>query len=978
MNKVRFSFGAKIAGRILPCAVLVFIFLGLTADFRSVSAASLFSVMFGSAESAQVASEQNDELSTNDKARSLQPLKIERDLANFFPAFFSGANGGNQNSLFLLTDSGTSRAAVVRHGFSLNGRIEGSLQQLLGESTTFNSTGVLTGNLLVPGSPNLVRNGTSTFGGTILGSGSAQPSNYSITLNSGSQLGQLLTRTDAVSMPTVAAPPAPTGTRNVTINSSTQSIGDFSTLRNLTLNSNIGNKAIPPGAYGAFLANSGSGFILGTAGSTQAEVYNFSSLTLNSGSQVQVAGPVIITLGSGTTVGGTMGAAANSNWLELKIASGGLILNTGSAFYGTVIAPSTTGTITVNSRLEGNVTADRLTVNSGAVLKITEQNDTTPPTLTVQPPINGFNTNASQLTVSGTYADESPTTIKVNNITATITGNSFSANINLTEGGNPLNVIATDSSGNQTQVALNVTRDSISPVLTVEQPLDNSFYKTPTLTVSGTIADQTVTSVVINGVAAALSGNNFTANVSIIEGSNSITAIATDASGNSTQVVRQIVRDTIAPGLSIHEPLNETITANSTVPVTGTFSDANLVEIRINGVTAILSGDTFSATAPVIEGPGLVIVTAVDAAGNETSKERKITSATSLTMELQEPAEQFVTNSKSVRVAGSVSGIGVQVTVNGASFETVGGYMFGGDLELNEGSNIVRVKATDITGRTQEITRTVIVDTTAPVFSEISPAEGTLIDAATTTLSGKVTDLTTVTLEINDSPVTVDANGNFTIPDFSVAEGTNSVQIISRDQVGNSEKTDLSFQGKDRTAPSAAAIFPFSQETVMSFITLEGRAEPGTVLTINGGTEPATAEAAYGSGLFFANVKLANGVNTLSIIARDRAGNDSPVTTFNITSDPAKVIPPQQPVKINIATNDVQKGLTGQLLPRPLIARVTDKAGAPVALVPVTFSVVYGDGQLVGGTTRITVATDAEGQANASFLAGTKTGIQLI
>ena len=50
----------------------------------------------------------------------------------------------------------------------------------------------------------------------------------------------LTTRTDATAMPMVAAPPAPTGTRNVTINNAGQSIGDFAALKNLTLNGNIG------------------------------------------------------------------------------------------------------------------------------------------------------------------------------------------------------------------------------------------------------------------------------------------------------------------------------------------------------------------------------------------------------------------------------------------------------------------------------------------------------------------------------------------------------------------------------------------------------------------------------------------------------------------------------------------------------------------------------------------------------------------
>ena len=45
---------------------------------------------------------------------------------------------------------------TVRHAPALNGsgRIEGSVQQLLGESVTLNGGFTLTGDLLVPGTPN--------------------------------------------------------------------------------------------------------------------------------------------------------------------------------------------------------------------------------------------------------------------------------------------------------------------------------------------------------------------------------------------------------------------------------------------------------------------------------------------------------------------------------------------------------------------------------------------------------------------------------------------------------------------------------------------------------------------------------------------------------------------------------------------------------------------------------------------------------
>lgn len=973
MRQPNSSFTGVMLGRVALVVLMTVIGFGLAGVWRPTSVASQANRLVGQFGSSSA--DVSGSITEIDKSRATK-LSSEgrKPVLNASASPFSIFSSDSSALSALLPDPPA--RAIVRHGFNLNGRIEGSVQQLMGESNILNSSAVLTGDLMVPGSPNLIRNGTTTFGGTVVGTGSAQPNNYSVTMNSGSRLGRLLTRTDAVAMPTVAAPPAPTGTRNVTINSSSQSPGDFATLRNLTLNSNVGNFTIPPGTYGSFTANSGSGFILGIAGATQPSVYNFSTLTLNSSSQFQVVGPVVITVGTNLTLNASTGSSANPGWLQIKIASGGVTLNTGSTLHGSVIAPS--GTVTINARLVGNVTADRLTVNSGGVLQVT-QADTTPPVVTLQQPADGFATNGSQVVVSGTYSDESSVSITVNGSPVVTQGASFSTAVPLNEGNNTISIVATDALGNQSTVLRNVVRDTANPALTISQPAENAYSNTPTLSVAGTVDDQTSVNVSVNGVVATLTGNTYSAVIPLSEGTNTIVATATDAAGNSTAVSRHVTRDTVPPALTILQPAEGINTPDSTILVTGTFSDANPVEININGVTASISGSTYSANAPLITGAGLVIVTAVDAAGNETSRERKIKSAPSLSLNLERPVEGAVTNSKSVRVEGTVSGIDVGVSVNGASFEVVGGYVFGGDVDLNEGPNTVRVIATDVVGRTHEVTRSVVVDTTEPVFSEISPAEGEMIEGATTNIRGKVNDATTASVTVNNTSVTVDSNGFFSLQNFSVAEGENNVQIKAIDGVGNSKMVDLTFRGKDRTAPPVPSLFPIPAVTKMSSQTLEGRAEPGATVLINGGVEPVIADAAFGSGLFFANVMLAEGANNLTVMARDRGGNDSAVLATSITYDPSITTPPGQAARLNISTNDAQKGLTGQELPRPLIVRVTDRLGEPVGGVGVKFNVAYGDGQFVGGGSGELIAmTDAQGLARARYVAGAKTGVHLI
>src|SRR4051812_25815576 len=75
--------------------------------------------------------------------------------------------------------------ALVRHGPTIQGTVNGSIQVMTGESVTLNSGTNISGNLYVPGTPSIVINGSSSYGGTQPGTGSTSPTGYSVTINSG-------------------------------------------------------------------------------------------------------------------------------------------------------------------------------------------------------------------------------------------------------------------------------------------------------------------------------------------------------------------------------------------------------------------------------------------------------------------------------------------------------------------------------------------------------------------------------------------------------------------------------------------------------------------------------------------------------------------------------------------------------------------------------------------------------------------------
>ncbi len=259
--------------------------------------------------------------------------------------------------------------ALVRRAPSLAGGLDGSLQVLTAESFTLNGNTWISGDLLVPGLPTVRLNGNPIYGGTVDGFGTASPSNYQVTLNGDAALRHLVRRTDPIVLPTVTAPPAPAGTRNLSLQSAGQDLGDFATLRNLTLNGNAGDYVVPAGTYGAFEVNGSSGFILGEPGATTPAIYNLQNFTLNGNARLQIVSPVVLILAQGVSIDGSAIVLGDPAWLTLAVASGGVSLNGSATFRGSILAPAGMVTINGNATLTGRVASDRLTINGQGLLE---------------------------------------------------------------------------------------------------------------------------------------------------------------------------------------------------------------------------------------------------------------------------------------------------------------------------------------------------------------------------------------------------------------------------------------------------------------------------------------------------------------------------------------------------------------------------------------------------------------------------------
>jgi RHS repeat-associated protein len=483
--------------------------------------------------------------------------------------------------------------AVVNSAPQINsGTIDGNVQQMTGANVALNGGAVVTGDLLVPGTPTLIKNGQYTFGGIIVGTGSASPSNYQVVLNGTVRLGHLRTRTNPVAIPALPSVPSPTGTRNVTITAAGQSVGSFTTLRNLTLNGNVGQYTIPPGTYGDFIANGGSGFTLGVAGTTQPAVYNLQHLTLNGAAKILVVGPVVINVASGFTANGTAGTSANPAWLKINVITGGFTVNGGCTIYGYITAPN--GTVIINgaAKLIGGSASAGLTVNGNGLLQLfnLQSFENHPPAVTITNPAANTAFNAgTAITLIANATDADGSVSKVEFFAgATKLGEATSSPWtyvwqNPGAGSYQLTAIATDNQGARTTSPVVAIRINAPPIVAIASPLDQAVAQPGSpivLTANASDSDGTIAKVEFFADTTKL-GEDSTAPYSFTwtgaaARSYSLTAKATDSSSAVVTSAAVRLRVNTLPSVTLISPVpNATFAVGDTVVIAATASDAD-------------------------------------------------------------------------------------------------------------------------------------------------------------------------------------------------------------------------------------------------------------------------------------------------------------------------------------------------------------------------------------------------------------------
>ena len=236
-----------------------------------------------------------------------------------------------------------------------------------------------------------------------------------------------------------------------------------------------------------------------------------------------------------------------------------------------------------------------------------------------------------------------------------------------------------------------------------------------------------------------------------VEATNTAGTQAT-ADGTTIAGLQLVVKETVAPVITITSPSNGARVTNSNQPVTftvideagGSGVDLESVVVKLDGSavsagevthTAVTNGYSFTYTpaSPMGDGSHTVTVNAADNDGN--NAEEKSTTFTVDTvapsLNVTSPQDGLITNTAAVTVTGTTndvtsSPVTVTITLNSVDqgAVTVGsGGAFSKAITLADGANVIVVTATDQAGKSSSVTINVTLDTSVPqiVAATITP-----------------------------------------------------------------------------------------------------------------------------------------------------------------------------------------------------------------------------------------------------------------
>lgn len=253
--------------------------------------------------------------------------------------------------------------------------------------------------------------------------------------------------------------------------------------------------------------------------------------------------------------------------------------------------------------------------------------DTIAPRFVNVTPADGSSFTTAGITLQGAIDDASGQVVLESLGGATIAGPNpagaaFTYQVTLSPGSNALRLTARDPAGNASVLPLTYVFSTLT--LTVTSPLDGASIDSDRVTVSGTFSGAPTASITVNGIAASVSGNAFSAaNVPLQFGPNTLTVAGMTPQG--AQATKTLTLHGTAPAIDISSPAQGASIAGDSVLVRGAFRAVANSGVAVNGVTAALANGTFFAVVPLAPGVTTIVAKVTSPSGSSASRSISVT-----------------------------------------------------------------------------------------------------------------------------------------------------------------------------------------------------------------------------------------------------------------------------------------------------------------------------------------------------------------
>ncbi|MGF3845741.1 non-fimbrial adhesin SiiE [Salmonella enterica] len=474
----------------------------------------------------------------------------------------------------------------------------------------------------------------------------------------------------------------------------------------------------------------------------------------------------------------------------------------------------------------------------------------------------------------------------------------------------------------------------------------------------------------------------FTAGSALPDGHYTLHVQATDRAGNTANSTLGFTVDTQIDGLSV--VMLDDAGKDSTDGITNITSPRFEISAReqLQSVTVILNGKSstltqgagnkwlFTPDTPLVDGTYKIEIVAEDIAGNKISKEVSFTIDTIVSdpsidlLDADDTGESAVDNITSVTtprfVIGNVpadidtvviriNGVSYPVTANGNNL-----WEFQVPVALNDGVYEAVVVFRDIAGNTSETKLPFTIDTTTSVSVRMEPASDTgssnsdnLTNKQNPKFEGTAEPNAKLVITIVDDKsgrevlkhtITVGADGNWSVTPNILPDGMYTINVVATDVAGNTAQTQERFTIDTVTIDPTIRLSDPSIDDQYEATSLrpefKGLAEAFSTIMIQwDGKVVGSANAnANGEWSWTPPSVLAPGSYVVSIVAKDKAGNESSQVDFPVVIPVIDVTPPT--IKLSeesdsgalgdFTTNNKTPTLIGSTLPNTIVSIYVD------------------------------------------------------